>query len=498
MKSSFNFQALALLRTCPTARHVRLYFLSFGYKFCSILVVIILLASCSLYSTPNVPSPQAPRKFNTTFKFAQKNFPVNWWKVFHNPQLNQMVNLALKNNINYQIALKNIQIAQTYVNQNASSFFPTINANYGYSRNQLSGNAAAARAFNSIGANTTNPFNYHQLGGSASYELDVWHQVANSVKQAQANVKMTAADSGIIKLTLLGDVVTTYLQINALDSSLKNLQQQHQAINAIVKVTIDQYRSGLINIEPLADIKNQAETIRSTLNETKKQRQVAYNTLAYLVGEYPEKFFWQIKQPFPALNFHKMVPAGLPAKVLVARPDIQSAYYQILVYGYLEKQNLANFLPAISLTSMYGFASTQLTNFISNGSIYWNFGATVLEPLFDAGNRMSQYRRAKLQYQTAILNYKNVVLNAFKEVDNSLTIYQRDYIILTAIQQELINAQNKYDSAKAQYIAGIYDYATYLNSRLNYLQSKYNLIQQRLTVAQDVIQIYKTLGIGCT
>jgi outer membrane protein, multidrug efflux system len=464
-------------------------------KCCLLLTITVLLASCTLYTTPEVPSPQAPAKFNTTLKSSQKNLPANWWEVFHSPQLNQIVNLALKNNLNYQVASKNIQIAQTYVTQSASGFFPAINAGYNYSRNQLSSNAAVSRAFNSIGSNTTRPFNYHQLEGTASYELDVWHQVANSVKQAQANVKMTAADSDVIKLTLLSDVVATYLQIKALNFNLNNLQQQYQAINAIVKITTDQYHSGLINIEPLADVKTQAETIKSALNEIKKQRQVAHNTLAYLVGEYPEKFSWQITQPFTPLNFHQMIPAGLPAKMLVTRPDIQSAYYQVLAYGYSEKQSLANFLPAISLTGTYGFASTQLTNFISNGSIYWNYGSAVLQPLFDAGNRNSQYQRAKLQYQTAVLNYKNVVLNAFKEVDSSLITYQQDYIILTTIQQELINAQNKYDSANAQYVAGVYDYATYLNSRLNYLQNKYQLTQQSLTVAQDIIQIYKNLAV---
>ena len=462
-----------------------------------LFIAIVFLTGCELYAKPKIPLLSAPDKFRTTLKnTAIKNFPEQWWKVFNDSQLNQIVDLALNNNTSYQIALKNIQIAKTYVTQNASAFFPTVNVGYNYSRNKLSKNAAVAEAFSSVGSNTASPFNYNRLEATVSYELDVWHKIGNSVKQARANVAMTAADSDVIKLTLLSNVVSTYLQIEALNFNLENLQQQYQAINAMVKMIGDQYQGGLINIEPLSDMKTQAENIKSSLAEIKKQQQIAYHTLAYLVGEYPEKFSFNIKHRLSVLKFNKMIPVGIPAKVLAVRPDIQSAYYQVLAYGYLEKQNLANFLPAISLTGMYGFASTQLTNFISGGGAAWNYGAGALETLFNGGNLWSQYKRAKLQYQAAILNYKDVVLSAFKEVNDVLIAYKQDYIILGAIQREMLNFKDKYDSANAQYIAGTYDYATYLQYRLSYLQSQYNLTQQRLVVAQDVINVYKALGVG--
>lgn len=468
----------------------------------TLLIVILCFGGCTLYTKPEVPSPQPPPKFKATINATNKNIPPNWWEQFHDPQLNQLVNLALKNNLNYQIALKNIQIAHTYVVQNASAYFPTIQAGYSFSRNQLSQNAALARGLNFIGTpqgfNVNEPFNYNQLYGTATYQVDLWNQIGNTVNQAQAEVKVAEAESDVFKLTLISDIVDTYFTIAALNANIKNQTAQLAAINQIVNLAGDQYQSGIINIDPLADLKNQAEIIKSNLSLTKKQQQIEYNTLAYLVGAYPEKFNYSIKPLKPATQLNKMIPANLPASVLAVRPDIQSAYYQVMSYGYLEKQNLANFLPNITLTGTYGFSSTQLSNLLTSPSIYWTFGGTALETVFDAANRISQYQRSEIQFQAAIMNYKDTVINAFKDVDNSLVSFQQDYVALAASKQEVANTWEKFSSANAQYQSGIYDYSTFLNYQLAYLNSEYNLTNQNLLVIQDIVQAYQALGLGLT
>lgn len=178
------------------------------------------------------------------------------------------------------------------------------------------------------------------------------------------------------------------------------------------------------------------------------------------------------------------------------RPDIQSAYFQVLSFGYVEKQNIANFLPSFNLTGNYGYASTNFSHLFTSPNVFWNYGLSVLQPLFDYKLRMSEYKRSKYQYESSILTYKKTIINAYQEVNNALLSYQKDHEALSSYQNQVLNSKNKLNAVDAQYQSGYGDYLTYLNNKLAFIQNDYNLINQRLMVAQDVVQVYKTLGLG--
>lgn len=457
------------------------------------LLLLTFISGCALYTVPKVPSLQVPPAFKNANKFTCANLKDHWWENFADAKLNQLVNLALQNNLNYQISLKNIQIARTYIIENASSLFPQANLNLGIGRNATSFNALTNQNFK-----TTPLYNLYQLNGTVSYEADVWSRIRNSVKQAITNVKISEADSNVIKLSLISAIVDSYWQIVALNSNLANLKQQYNVTNEIARLTQEQYKGGLVNIEPIANAKTQLENIKSNINSLEKQRQILLNTLAYLVGDYPENFNFSIGSTLPNSeeNFTRMLPAGISSKILINRPDIQSSFYKVISYGYAQKQSLAAFFPTFMLTGTYGFASLGLATFTAGNSILWNFGATAVQTLFDFGKTYCKYKRARLQYETAVLAYKSTVINAFMEVNNSLTSYKQDYLTLKSSHNIVWLAKEKLDLANAQYKSGVINYIAYLGHKLTFLQSKYTLTCQAQTLTSDVIQTYKSLGMG--
>jgi outer membrane protein, multidrug efflux system len=466
-----------------------------------IFFLSILVSSCTLYQKPEISPIKIPTDFKFTVQSRNPYLKNYWWENFHDAQLNQLVCLAIHNNLNYQIAIKNIQIAQTYVAQAQSALLPQVNLNYGISRNKLSDNGFSS--FNPTNQNLNSSmlpfrglFDLEQLYASVIYELDVWNQVGNSVHQAQANVTVSKADSKVVKLTLISTVTGNYFQINALNSTLENLHQQYVCAVEIVKLTKDKFQSGLINIAAVDDAKNQVEAIKIKLDNLEKQRKILLNSMAYLLGKYPECFGCPINKPMKNPGFTKLIPEGVPCSMLANRPDIQSAYYQIVAYGYLEKQNIANFLPSFYLTGNDGFSTANLAEFIAKRSVFWNYGTNILQPIFDYGLRMSEYTRSKLQFESAALNYKNTVINAFNEVDSALASYKEDYTALHAYENQLTNLKDKLNLADAQFQAGLTDYITYLTAKLSYLQSSYNLSNQQLMVIEDIVQVYKALGLG--
>ncbi|CAM2762381.1 outer membrane efflux protein [Legionella steigerwaltii] len=469
------------------------------------LLILFILNGCTLYQKPKIAPLEVPKHFKIPVKITNKNLKDDWWNNFHDNQLNQLVAWALKENLNYQIAIKNIQISQTYVTQAASALLPQVNLNFDATRIKLSRNAINTfGTANNLGSNNpsvplrnfSSPFTSIEGFLSASYELDVWNQIHNSVNQAKANTVVSAANSDVIKLTLISDVVNTYFQIVALNTNLANLRQQIYFSNEQLKLTASQFRGGLVDAQSIDDVKIQIESIKINISSLEKQKIILLNSMAYLLGQYPEHFNFPINSLLTNRSFLGLVPKDIPSAVLSRRPDIRGAFYQVVAYGYLEKQNIANFLPSFNLTGNYGFSSPNLKNFLSSGSVFWNYGTNILQPIFDFGLRMSEYKRSKYQFEAAFLNYKNTVINSISEVDNALSSYQKDYLALQSYQHQSALFKDKLRITTAQYKSGLADDSSYLTTSLTALQTNYNLANQQFLVLQDIVQVYKTLGLG--
>lgn len=252
----------------------------------------------------------------------------------------------------------------------------------------------------------------------------------------------------------------------------------------------------MADAQAVEDAKNQIETIEINRTNLEKEKAILSNSMAYLLGQYPERFNFPINNNLNSRTVTGLIPQNVPCAMLARRPDIREAFYQVVSYGYLEKQNRANFLPAFNLTGNYGFSSPSLKNFISGGSIFWNYGTNILQPIFDFGLRMSEYKRSKYQFEAAFLNYKNTIINAVTEVDNALSSYKEDYLALQAFERQSATFKDKLSITSAQYEGGFADDSSYLTVRLASLQNSYNLVSQQVMVLQDIIQVYKTLGLG--
>lgn len=461
-----------------------------------LLLGAILLPGCTLYQKPEVPPLSHPEAFKVSLDNTHEFINDHWWENFNNLQLNALIEQAIANNYSYQIALKNIDIAQTYVSNNMTLLFPQLNADLENTRNKKIITVGTAVSAAPDVAGDANIFNLQTLTATVSYELDVWNQVHNSVNQAKANKLSVEANTNVVRLTLISAVANTYFQIMGLTQDIDAIKAQYKDAAEILELTQVQQKSGLVDESTVYLASTQAESILSTLKTTQKQKQILEYTLAYLIGVYPEDFSLEPDGNLGNIKFSTLIPEGIPSAVVGARPDIQSAYGQILSYGYLEKQNIANFLPNFTLTGTYGYASAALSQLIKSSNALWSYGLSTLQTLFNYPNLISQYKLSKLQYESAILSYQDAVLNAFVEIDGALISYKEDDQIMQSYSKQYENAKELLSIASAQYKAGLTDYIAYLTHDLNLLQSSNNLTHQQVIVARDIIQVYKTLGLG--
>lgn len=459
---------------------------------------LLLLNACTLYEKPKTPPIVYPKHFKVSLDDHAGLLKNHWWENFNNHELNALVEQSLKTNYQYQIALKNIDIAQTYVDVNMTALFPLMSADFAESRNQsiinVGNGISSAPELSSVGASP--PINLSLLSATLSYQLDFWNQAHNAVDQAKANKYSIEANTNTLKLSLVATVVSTYFQLAALNSNIDNLKIQESAAKEALDLLRIQFESGLINESNVLQASTQLETIRSTLNTTVKQRDIQLYGLAYLLGEYPEHFSLKPTMALSEVKFDRMIPEGVPSKVIGMRPDIQYAFGQILAFGYLEKQNIANFLPNFSLTGTFGYASQTFSKLIRDTNAIWTYGMNMSQVLLNYPALLAQYKQSELQYESAILSYKSTIINAFAEVDNALVSFQRDRAILDSFQLEQKNANDQFGIAKAQYDAGLTNYVNYLSNQVAELQSSFNLTNQQLLVTQDIVQSYKAMGLG--
>ena len=471
------------------------FFTVFGFMF--------ILSGCSLFTHSKKITVKIPNRFK--YALNNENFKIknDWWKNFKSNKLDDLISKALKNNLNYIIAIKNIQIAKTYVSQNESNLFPTVNFSYEATRNKMPSYQTALSSGGSVsGSSRTVIYNLNQAGLSASYELDVWNQVNNAVKQAKANVSVSKEDADVVKLTLISNVAQAYFQIQALKESIVNLKKEYKAEKEILKLYEVQYKEGLTNAEPIVNTKTNLEILRTDLNDSIKQKDITQNTLAYYLGKFPERFKLTVKSNIKnVLNFDdnhysELIPPNIPSEILTQRPDVKEAEYNVLVYAYAKKESLANFFPIFNLTGSYGYASPSLDNFITDANSVWNFGLDILAPIFNYKTNISIYKRSKLQYQQAILNYRNTIINAFSETESDLADFQKDIQTLKSYKKNYRYALKLFNIYKVQYKTGISSKITYLTYKENLLNSEYNLINQNLLVKEDVINVYNALGMG--
>lgn len=447
----------------------------------------LLLSSCTLYKNPEPPSIQTPHQFKFSGAGHTQGIAIAWWKNFHDPQLNTFVQLALKNNNNYLIALKNIDIAKTYVTQSYSALFPTVNLNY----------AATAQKLPSpyFSEATSNEVNIQELNASVAYQLNLWNQLGNAVKEAKSSLAGTEAQSHNTKIMLINSVVTTYFQSITAHDTLLNLKNQEKAAQTIVNLYTAQLTSGLIDSSVLDDKKTQLENIQVNMAITQKQLAIFQNTLAYLLGAYPENFHLNFSTSIRNIPYQNFIPKNLSSTLIINRPDVHYSYDQVLATDYAKKISIAGFLPTFNLTGNYGYAGTGLSNFLTGGNNAWSAALAVAEPIINIESNLAVYRRAKFQYQSALISYKDAVINAFTQIDNTLITYQKDHESLRYYGGVLANNQDKLRVAKAQYRSGYADYANFLTSQLTALQSQNNVTTQRLSVIVDVAQVYQNLGV---
>jgi multidrug efflux system outer membrane protein len=454
-----------------------------------ILAALVVEAGCMMgpkYSRPTVDVPQeyrAPVPQQAAAASSLGN--EQWWQVYQDPVLTQLIHTAIAQNYDVRIAAARVLEAQAQVGITRANQFPSA--------------SVGADVFSQQNAKVTNLFpayqvNAGQLNLSVIWNLDFWGKYRRQTEAARAQLLATEWGQRAVISSLVANVATAYFQLRALDNQLeiskRTLASRQQSFQLTRFLESHGGASGL----DVSQSDQLVYTASETIPDLERQIQQQENVLSVLLGENPQSIprgRALTEQPVP-----QNVPAGLPSELLERRPDVRQVEENMVAANAQIGVAKASFFPSLSLTGLGGLESNALHRFISQPSETWYGAFNVSQPVFQGGALRSQLRLARANWQETVLSYQQTVQNALGQVSNSLVASQKDREFRE--QQELLTqaAQQTDQLSEVLYKNGGASYLQVLTSETNYFSAELNLVQAQLNERLALVQLYQALGGG--
>jgi len=465
------------------------------------LVCLVLFAGCSFapkYAKPVVQTPAAfkelpPDQLKNVegWKAAEPRDDTlrgNWWEMFHELELNALENQVANSNQNVAVALANFRAARAVVKQTRSQYFPTVTASPSVTR-------ARQSSVQTQSSSSPAPFTgtEYSLPFDASWELDFWGRIRNSVKANSLEAQATFADLVNVRLTVQAEAAADYFQLRVLDAQKELLDAAVLAYERALKLTQVQHDTGLASDQDVAQAETQLNTTRAQATDLGIQRAQLEHAIATLLGK-PASLFSLATKSLAAKPV--AIPFGVPSQLLERRPDIAAAERRVAEANAQIGVARAAYYPTITLSGSAGYQSASLGNLVSAQGLAWSVGSTLAQTLFDAGKRKAITEQARAIYQGTVANYRQTVLISFQEVEDNLSTLR---ILSEELQQQNVAvewAQRYLTLANARYKSGLDIYLDVLTAQTALLSNQRTAMNLRMQQMTASVQLIKALGGG--
>jgi len=463
--------------------------------------VAILLGACTLephYHRP--PSPVPALQGDTAGGTAAAD--IGWREFFPDPQLQQLIALALTSNRDLRVAALNVQSAQAQYRIQRASLFPTIDASAVEQVQHIPIGVLAAEfpgaAPGAGGGPPPNGITVHTYDvglGFTNYELDLFGRIRSLSHAALQQYFSSGETRRSVQLTLVAEVATAYVAVLAdqtlLDITRDTLKSQDESF----ALTQRQFNGGTTTELALRQAETTVDTARANLAQYVRQLAQDRDALQLLLGA-PIPDGIDFSGGLDRGNMVAELEEGIPSDVLVRRPDVLAAEHQLMAANAQIGAARAAFLPAISLTGTFGTESTQLSGLFKGGSRAWTFSPDISLPIFAGGANVANLQATKLARDTAVAQYEKAIQTAFREVADAL-VARGTLDEQLAAQQALVTASEKaYRLADMRYRGGVDSYLTALVAQVSLYGAQQQLQTVRLLRLQNLVTLYKALGGG--
>jgi NodT family efflux transporter outer membrane factor (OMF) lipoprotein len=385
----------------------------------SVVLVVIQLGGCDLAPVYSPPAADVPAKFKEasagvwqTARPSDTEPHGEWWRRFNDRLLNELEPQVEVANQDLAAALAVYEQSQADVAKAQSGLFPAINHDEHFTTNKQSANRPLRSA------DQPNHYGDNGLEVEASYELDLWGRVRDSIAARQAQAQASAATLEGVKLSLQAELARDYVSLRGLDRQTRLLRDTVAAYRQALELTRERVAGKIAAPIDVARAEVQLDSAQAQLADIAGARALYEHAIATLTGKPASNFSIAPATEIPKIpNF----PAGVPSTLLERRPDIAAAERQTAAANESIGVAKAAFFPRFTLNLAGGTQDTGL-NLLSLPNSFWSVGPTVYLPLFDGGLRLAELTAAQAAYREDVARYRGRVLAAIQEVEDDLAV----------------------------------------------------------------------------
>ena len=465
-----------------------------NFSLVSSVALMLVLSGCSLVPTLKMPDVPVADSYRESAPWTPANPSDSlqrdaWWLVYGDDELNALQKRLVDNSPDLTAAFARYEQVKAVGDQINSGLFPTLVG---------SGNAqrirqAESRPLRVLGPTSPDTYGSYTLNIALDYEFDLWGRIRNQVASGAASTQAAQADLESARLTLQAQLADTYIALRGLDREIALLNDTAAAYAKAHDLITARRDGGIASGLDVARAQTQVETTRSQAKQALAQRALLEHAIATLIGASPSSF---VIQPRAIDIVLPQIPVGVPSTLLQRRPDIAAAQRRIAAANASIGVARAAFFPAVTLSALVGYQSSDLGNFINAPNTFWAIGPSLFLSLFDAGKRKAELARTQAVLDEAGARYRSVVLSAFQQVEDNLALLNHYRTAADSERSAMEAAQRALEFATTRYREGAVNYLEVVSAQTATLQTRRSALDLETRQRRASVQLIRALGGG--
>lgn len=452
------------------------------------MLTAALLSGCVVGPDYQRPFIALPAAWSDAGKAAPSRPPelAEWWRRLNDPLLDELVAEAVAGNLDVAASKAKIREARASYRQSAGTLFPSASGSGSASRNKS--------ASSSSGAGDT--YSQFQAGFDASWEVDLFGANRRGVEAARYGMDAAEEELRATLLTLVGDVTANYVEARGYQARIALARRTAASQNESAALTRTKLEAGAASAVDVANASGQAASTAAAIPELEAVYAQTVHRLSVLTGRPPAALTERLGKHAPIPRPKLPIPTGIPADVLLTRPDVRMAERQYAQATARIGQAEAARYPGVSLTGNIATSGLKLGDLGKSSSISWAFGPTLTVPVFNAGQLAAAVEVAQAQRDQSFIAYRASVLTALEDVENAIVALAQERIRNGRLASSVERYREAVTLSRSLYEAGSASFLDLLTAERSLYSAEDALIQSRVSITTSYIALNKALGGG--
>ncbi len=415
-----------------------------------------------------------------------------WWKVFKDPTLDRLIEIASEENLSLQVTGLRILESRAQLGVAVGELFPQVQQGAGSAQENL----LSSRVANQNIPGFRHNFPIYNLGFQAAWEIDFWGKLRRNVEASEAKLLATAADYDNALVSLTAEVARDYTQMRTYETLVYLARENAKVQKEGLDVAESRFRNGAVSELDVTQARTLLESTLASIPEYQSEWQKYKNALSVLLGRPPGAFESLLCRPAGIPSAPKSIGVGLPANLLRRRPDIRAAELAAAAESARIGAAEAELYPRFVLFGEVSVQASDVHKLFAPHSLAYTLGPTFTWPILNYGQITNNVRAQDARFQQALTNYEQTVLSAQREVEDGLIGYLKEQESVVNYRRAVEAALESVRLSMIQYREGATDYQRVLDSQSQLLQQRNRLAEAHSAIALNLIGVYRGLGGG--